>query len=110
MPQDGVIYLVRRAEPAKVVGLRYIIFDGAQPATFATVRLQLNDPAYPLCGHEIEIDIPPSTQGEAEAVVARSRFDASFERGFRAGERCKVRRCPRRGASACMQCRTGSLL
>ena len=103
MPQDGVIYLVRRAEPAKVVGLRYIIFDGEQPATFATVRLQLNDPTYPLCGQEIEVDIPPSTLGDAECVIARSRFDASFERGFLAGERCKVRRCPSKGASACMR-------
>ena len=86
------MHSMRMAEPAKVVGLKYTIGDGAQADTFATVRLSIDDHAFPLCGREFEVNIPPSHLGQAEFVIARSRFDASLELSLWRGKRCKVRR------------------
>lgn len=88
--QDVLASPLRSAEPCRVVSLHYTIALDSAADTFATVRLQLTDAASPLCGKEFDVEIPPSHLGQAEFVIAKSRFEVSARRGFAVGERCKV--------------------
>jgi hypothetical protein len=81
---------MRTAEPARVVGLRYIISQDAHADTMAVLRLALADAQSPLAGREFEVEMPPPHHGQAEFIVLRSRFEAAIQRSWQIGDKCQV--------------------
>lgn len=81
---------MRQAEPARVVGLRYVISSDAHADTMAVLRLALADDSSPLAGKEFEVEMPPPHHGQAEFIVLRSHFDAAVQREWRSGDKCQV--------------------
>lgn len=81
---------MRQAEPARVVGLRYVVSDDAHADTMAVLRLALSDAASPLAGREFDVEMPPPHHGQAEFIVLRSRFDAAVQRDWHVNDKCQV--------------------
>ena len=91
---------MRQAEPARVVGLRYVVSDDAHADTMAVLRLALSDAASPLAGREFDVEMPPPHHGQAEFIVLRSRFDAAVQRDWRVSDKCQVAPVPQCTPSA----------
>lgn len=78
------------AEPARVMGLQYVISADAHHDTMAVLRLALADAESPLAGREFEVEMPPPHHGQPEFIVLRSRFDAAIQRNWQGEDRCQV--------------------
>lgn len=81
---------MRMAEPARVVGLQYVISADPHHDTMAVLRLALADAESPLAGREFEVEMPPPHHGQPEFIVLRSRFEAAIQRNWQSEDRCQV--------------------
>lgn len=82
---------LREAEPCTVVGLSYLIADDGMDATYASLKLRLDDVASPMKGGHFYVRLPPPFVGGADFVVPKSRFDAAIRRKWTIDDHCQVR-------------------